>query len=147
MLIFSRDQMMSCPNGIEIESEPMVNNSLLIEKECNPTDEVFMRISIKNTSRDRYTLVLRRYLFLWDTGVFRLIQKNKLQVPHSARYIYRCPHMLDIKNKSLTMVCLHIFSDAVFLPNDLFDLFNLFHLTFLIHLTLLIYCFLCLSYS
>jgi hypothetical protein len=79
--------MLTCPSGIEIESVPMVNTSLLIEKECRPKDEVFMLISIKNKSRDLHTLLLRRYLLLWDTGVFRLVQKDNTRSPRSKFHI------------------------------------------------------------
>ncbi|XP_060556274.1 putative helicase mov-10-B.1, partial [Ruditapes philippinarum] len=83
----NRDQMLTCPSGIEIESVPMVNTSLLIEKECRPKDEVFMLISIKNKSRDWHTLLLRRFLLLWDTGVFRLVQKDNTRPPRSKFHI------------------------------------------------------------
>lgn len=95
---------MSCPNGIEINSEPTVDGTtFFIERESKPDGTMYMLITIKNTSNVNI-LIFRRHLFLWDTGVFRLVRSSNrnYSVPLNrhidpSKYTYRRLYCVNIK--------------------------------------------------
>ncbi|XP_053381191.1 putative helicase MOV-10 [Mercenaria mercenaria] len=78
----------SNPSGIEIQSEPPVNDKGFIENTCKPDEETSMTLSVKNTSKN-VTQILRRHLLLWDTRVFTLMQKYRRLPVKPNRHIQR----------------------------------------------------------
>ncbi|XP_045199389.2 putative helicase mov-10-B.1 [Mercenaria mercenaria] len=75
----NRDQRNFCPDDILIVSDPQPNAAGMIEKDCKPGQGLAMSVTIRNLSA-QYTLVFERHLFLWDTGMFRLLKKDSKEI-------------------------------------------------------------------
>ncbi|KAL4218612.1 Helicase MOV-10 [Mactra antiquata] len=63
---------MPCPKGVEITSDPPASvETSFIERQTLPKQTQYMTINIKNKNAENI-LIFQRYMFLWETDVFKL---------------------------------------------------------------------------
>jgi len=71
----------SIPSGVALFSNPAVSDDKgRIQRECKPGENLRMRITIENNSKDGSIIVFKRHVLLWDTGMFKLMDKNSGRV-------------------------------------------------------------------
>ena len=63
--------MIEVPQGLRFISEPAIDTTGTMERVCKPKEKCTMTFDIENTMDDD-VVVFKRYVFLWDTGVFKM---------------------------------------------------------------------------
>jgi len=72
-----RNDLINIPKGLCLTSDPEVESQGKIERQCGPGANVQMTIEMKNESDDSDIIVFKRFIVLWDTGIFKIQEKGR----------------------------------------------------------------------